>query len=152
VVITEDANDVTSTGAPDVVGIDNLFYVDAGQSLVVKAAKNNFSSITAGGYEGVDVDSTGQFGVGGTLRVLGQAANPVVITSLLDDNKGAGIVGHVQNDTNNDGTTTTAAPGDWPGIRILAGANSSRIENVVQQPNGQIVRTSSDINPYTIGD
>src|SRR5262249_41911781 len=129
-----------------------LYFVNAGQSLMVKAAQNNFSSITVGGYDGQDVDFNGKFAVGGTLRVLGQTANPVVVTSLADDTKGAGIVGHVQFDTNNDGGATTASPGDWPGVRVLAGANSSRIENVVQQPNGTITRTPSDKNPYTIGD
>ncbi len=137
---------------PDSVSIDDPFFVEAAQSLVVKA-ETAASAIRSGGQDGNQAD------FGGTLRIMGVGSNRVVLTSINDDTAGAGVISHVlwqtnggndRFDTNNGGGA--AAPGAWTGIFIDVGANSNRIENVTQQPNGTILRRSSDLNPYTIGD
>ncbi len=142
---------------PDHMGIDDLYFVEAGQGLTVKFQAG--AGITAGGFDSKDVDlSTGSIVVGATLRILGQPDDPVSLTSFADDTAGAGVVQHLlwqtagaKFDTNNNGAST-GTPGDWNSILINPGANSSNIEVVTQQPNGTIVRRSNDLNPYTIGD
>jgi len=62
----------------------------------------------------IKAESNGQFYVYGTLDVNGTVANPVVFTSLQDDTYGG--------DTNNDGTNTSPAPGDWEGIFLQGGS------------------------------
>ncbi|MCK4311803.1 MAG: hypothetical protein KAW88_03600, partial [Candidatus Cloacimonetes bacterium] len=54
--------------------------------------------------------NSGQFSVIGTLDVNGTETNPVVFTSFQDDTFGG--------DTNNDGNSTSPAPGDWQGIHL----------------------------------
>lgn len=162
----------------DTMGIDNLTYVDAPQSLVVKAVPSPITRITAGsvspGYGGaiptprtdlvvnfqhnarpVVITGSGAnataTGVGATLRILGQPLNPVIITSLADDSVGTGTVGNVVFDSGNDGPST-GSPGDWTGIQILAGVNTSKVEVVTQQANGSVNRRYADTNPYTLGD
>ncbi|MDP8211550.1 MAG: hypothetical protein P9M05_12130, partial [Candidatus Stygibacter australis] len=54
--------------------------------------------------------STGEIYVYGTIDVNGTEINPVVFTSLKDDEFGG--------DTNNDGNSTMPAPGDWEGIHL----------------------------------
>src|SRR4029079_8508990 len=78
-------------------------------------------------------------GWGSTLRILGQGNAPVVFTGLEDDSAGAGPMGHVQHAASNDGPTT-AQPGQWRGIQVLPGVNSSVSEVVVQNPNGTLNR------------
>ncbi|MER3415341.1 MAG: hypothetical protein C4297_03885 [Gemmataceae bacterium] len=129
----------------DTAGIDDLYYVSAGESLVVKFDGSN-SRLVAGLYDGRD-DT-----LGGTLRILGQPNYPVILTSFRDDSVGAGPVGHVTADTNNDRNASAPQPGDWRGIEILAGANTSKIEHVIQLENGAVIRLPNDANPYTIGD
>ena len=48
--------------------------------------------------------------VDGSLSAGGTSADPVIITSIKDDSAGG--------DTNHDGSTTQAAPGDWDGIQV----------------------------------
>jgi parallel beta-helix repeat protein len=90
-------------------------------------------------------------GWGATLRILGQGNAPVILTGLQDDSAGAGPVGHVQFDNGSDGPTT-AQPGQWRGVQVLAGNNSSLSEVVIQNPNGTLNRRYADLNPYTRGD
>ena len=52
--------------------------------------------------------------VDGGLKALGTAAQPVVFTSIFDDNDGG--------DTNGDGNATTPDRGDWVGIKFRAAA------------------------------
>lgn len=162
---------------PDAIGIDDLYFVNAGEDLVIKAMTPN-TVITAGavqnGYRqvvqngaGVITDGIGHdgfpitivgagtsatgFGHGGTLRILGQPTNPVVLTSINDNTVGSGAIGMFQNLTgNNPGATTS--PGDWTGIQILPGSNNSKSIVVTQQPNGSINTRYADVNPYTLGD
>ena len=51
--------------------------------------------------------------VGGTLNAIGNRAQPIVFTSVKDDEHGG--------DTNGDGTATTAMPGDWGTILLKGG-------------------------------
>ena len=168
----------SANATPDAMGIDDLYFVRAPQSLVIKGANAN-SVITAGavqaGYAGVTQNGAGRvtagfvhdgnaitiandgsatpvgFGNGGTLRILGQPDFPIIFTTINDNTVGAGTVGNVQKITgNNPGATPT--PGDWVGIQIMPGANSAKAVVVTQQPNGSINTRYADANPYTIGD
>ncbi|MFT3878980.1 MAG: SdrD B-like domain-containing protein [Gemmatales bacterium] len=111
--------------------------------VVNKAAANtaNLNSVTLSFRAPVS-------GWGSTLRVMGQGSNPVVMTGVNDDTIGAGPIGSLQTDTNNDGPSTSS-PGQWQGVQILAGVNSSISEVVTQNPNGTLNRRYSDLNPYT---
>ncbi len=163
--------------ARDTIAIDDLYYVEAPQSLVLKSASIG-TTLTAGavasGYANVTQDATGVInnglihdgraitvtgtgnqargvGNGGTIRILGQYDTPVILTSLFDNSVGAGTVGHVQKLTTND-PFTLPSPGDWRGIQISQGANSSKSFVETQQANGSINRRYADLNPYTLGD
>lgn len=59
---------------------------------------------------------------GGTLRLLGTARRPVVLTSFRDDTVGG--------DTNRDGAATQPAPGDWGNV-LVQGTGSVQMENVL---------------------
>lgn len=62
----------------------------------------------------------------GTIKVNGSVNRPVLFTSLTDDTlvPGTDLASLYNNgsaDTNNDGSATIPAPGDWGGIRIAQG-------------------------------
>ena len=80
----------------------------ATQSLVVKAAAG--SGLIASGTP-LDISNR----IGGEIQILGTPQHPVVLTSLKDDSVGAGLTpdGLPNNDTNNDGSLSKPAPGDW---------------------------------------
>ncbi|HQR05990.1 MAG TPA: SdrD B-like domain-containing protein [Gemmatales bacterium] len=90
-------------------------------------------------------------GWGSTLRIMGQGSYPVVLTGVKDDSVGAGPIGNKQPDTNNDGPSVSSA-GQWQGVQLLAGINSSISDVVTQNPNGTLNRRYADLNPYTRGD
>jgi len=70
-------------------------------------------TLRIGGGTVIKADTAGQLVVSGTLRIQGQAHLPVVLTSLRDDS----AIG----DT--DGGNLAAAPGDWLGLEVGAGAD-----------------------------
>ncbi|MEM7308429.1 MAG: right-handed parallel beta-helix repeat-containing protein [Planctomycetota bacterium] len=82
--------------------IDGVLAVEPGTELI----------LAAGTVMKVDQASSTRWVVEGTLRLQGTAADPVVVTSIGDDDHGG--------DTLGDGPTD-GAPGDWTGIRSLAG-------------------------------
>lgn len=81
-----------------------------------------------------DTSTTSSLTVYGTLNALGErnddpgssSWNPVVFTSLEDDNIGNPF------DTNGNGTTTFPAAGDWEGIRIATGGTANLYGTIVR--------------------
>ncbi len=108
-------------------------------SLVVKLSGPN-AGFTANGYP-IDIDDR----IGGSLQIIGQPGQPVILTSLSDDTVGAGfdLRGLPLRDSNNDGPSTGSA-GDWRSVRIAEYAHDANIaaivENEVADPN------SADVN------
>ncbi|MCU0963163.1 MAG: hypothetical protein MUF48_23975, partial [Pirellulaceae bacterium] len=73
--------------------------------------------------------------IGGIIQVVGYPGSPVVFTSLRDDTKGAGFRPsdrQPQTDTNNDGSATVAAPGDWRSILIDQYAHDRNVEVILE--------------------
>ncbi|MBM4001407.1 MAG: tandem-95 repeat protein [Planctomycetes bacterium] len=94
------------------------------QSLVVKLDGTN-AGFTATGTP-LDIDDR----IGGSLHIVGQPGFPVILTSIDDDTVGAGFdpFGEPQVDTNNNGAATSAAPGDWRGIKVDQYSNDRNVE------------------------
>lgn len=82
-------------------------------SLVIKLQGTN-AGFSASGQPLDIVDR-----IGGSLQIIGQPGQPVIMTSLSDDNVGAGfgLDDLPLRDTNNDGVST-GTPGEWRGIQI----------------------------------
>jgi hypothetical protein len=76
--------------------------------------------------------------IGGALQVAGTPGSQVYFTSAKDD--------AVKGDTNNDGGTTTAAPGDWAGIKFDAASNTSLIDYAVIRYGGCCAAYNGGIN------
>lgn len=83
--------------------------------------------------------------IGGSLQIVGQAGQPVVLTSLKDDTVGAGFdtFGVPLRDTNNDGPSVGVA-GDWKGIQVDEYANDRNVAAYVERELGD--RFSADTN------
>ncbi len=75
--------------------------------------------------EGIVVKVNGGYylWVYGALNVAGTPQNPVVVTSIHDD--------AYAGDTNNNGSATTGAPGQWCGFIYDAAAEVSTVENLL---------------------
>lgn len=97
------------------------------ESLVVKLLGNN-AGFTANGYP-IDIDDR----IGGSLQIIGQPGQPVVLTSLNDDMVGAGfdLRGFPLRDTNNDGPSV-GSPSDWRSVRIDQFAHDRNLRVVVE--------------------
>lgn len=100
----------------------------ATQSLVVKLFGPG-AGFTATGTQG-DVDDR----IGGVLHIVGQPGFPVILTSLRDDSVGAGFdpFGDPQVDTNNDGSATAPAPGNWRSLKIDQYAHDRNVAVVLE--------------------
>jgi hypothetical protein len=105
-------------------------------SLVVKLEGAN-AGFTAAGY-GLDIDDR----IGGTVQVIGQPGAPVILTSLRDDSIGASLdpLGRLVTDTNNDGTATVPAAGDWRSLQFLEMSNDRNVGVIIERES-----------PYTRG-
>lgn len=97
------------------------------ESLVVKLQGAN-AGFTANGYP-IDIDDR----IGGSLQIIGQPGQPVVLTSLADDMVGAGfdLRGFPLRDTNNDGPSV-GSPNDWRSVRIDQFAHDRNVRVVVE--------------------
>ena len=103
----------------------------ADASLVVKLLGPN-AGFTATG-DPLEIDDR----IGGAIQIVGQPKSPVVLTSLRDDTRGAGVQsnGDPLVDTNNDGTTSQPQPGDWDTILIDRFAHDANVDVVVEKEN-----------------
>jgi hypothetical protein len=97
-------------------------------SLVVKLLGTD-AGFTASG-EALDITNR----IGGTVQVIGQPGFPVVLTSLKDDTIGASLdpIGLTVKDTNVDGSSTSAAAGDWRSVKFLPYANDRNVSVVLE--------------------
>lgn len=109
---------------PDVDTIGGLrLQSSPNESLVVKFEGAN-AGFTASGQP---QDAIGR--IGGTVQVLGQPGNPVILTSLHDDTQGAGFV----TDTNANAELTLPNAGDWRGIVFDQFTNDRNVQVHVEQ-------------------
>jgi hypothetical protein len=113
------------------------------ESLVIKLAGAS-AGFTANGYP---LDITDR--IGGSLQIIGQPGQPVIMTSLADDSAGAGfdLTGAPLRDTDNNGNTDPSAT-RWRGVRILQYAHDRNVGVYVE--NEAPDRLSADTNS-TIG-
>ncbi|GIW94361.1 MAG: hypothetical protein KatS3mg110_2402 [Pirellulaceae bacterium] len=123
----------------------------ATQSLVVKLFGPD-AGFTSTGTQG-DIDDR----IGGSLHIVGQPGFPVILTSLRDDTVGAGFnpFGDPQVDTNNDGSATRPAPGDWRSIKIDQYAHDRNVDVVLELESPDAAAPGPNAVPATaqfIGD
>ncbi|MBT7256111.1 MAG: tandem-95 repeat protein [Planctomycetaceae bacterium] len=100
----------------------------ADASLVVKLLGAN-AGFTATG-DPLEIDDR----IGGVIQIVGQPKSPVILTSFLDDTRGAGVQsnGDPIVDTNNDGAASQPQPGDWNTILIDRFAHDANVEVVLE--------------------
>jgi hypothetical protein len=105
------------------------------ESLVVKLFGQNAGFVA----NGVAMEITDR--IGGTLHIIGQPNRPVVLTSLADDSVPSGLQ-PITNlplfDTNNNGTATIAAPGDWKSIRLDQYSNDRNVAIAIEAESAYI--------------
>jgi hypothetical protein len=116
-----------------------------GQSLVVKLWGPT-AGFTAAGRP-IDIDDR----IGGILLVLGQPGAPVVLTSLRDDTVAAGVMpdGTPLSDTNNDGSATAPAPGDWRSVRLDAYSHDRNVAVHLEREGTDLVAPGANGIPDT---
>ena len=113
------------------------------ESLVVKLFGAS-AGITASGRP-LEIEDR----IGGILHVLGTPGHPVVFTSLRDDSVGAGFdpEGNPMVDTSNDGSATSAAPGDWRSLKIEKYSHDRNVAAIGEREPA--AGTEIDWNPNT---
>ncbi|QDU48389.1 Calx-beta domain protein [Gimesia panareensis] len=108
-------------------------------SLVVKFGSG--AGITATGH-GLDINDR----IGGTVQILGDPQNPVVMTSIYDDTVGSGIGldGYSVTETVTNQSTAPAA-GDWTGLQFLEFSNDRNVE-IFNEKELAVLDSNGDIN------
>lgn len=103
-----------------------------GESLVVKLL-GAAAGFTASGLP-LDIDDR----IGGSVQVVGVAGAPVILTSLNDDTVGTGRKpdGSFLKDTNNDGSATAPAAGDWRSVKLDRYSNDRNVATVNETEQG----------------
>jgi len=92
------------------------------QSLVVKLLG------ASAGFTATGVASNITDRIGGTLQIIGTAGHPVVLTSLYDNNVGAGLTpGDRPDNVTLNGNTTKPSPGDWNSVLFDQYANDNNV-------------------------
>ncbi|MDB5335019.1 MAG: hypothetical protein JWN70_638, partial [Planctomycetaceae bacterium] len=88
--------------------------------------------------------------IGGSVQVVGQPGFPVILTSLKDDTVSTGFLpnGFPLFDTNNDGSASAPAPGDWNSISFDRYSNDRNVAEVNETEPG--LNQGNDINS-TVG-
>jgi hypothetical protein len=111
----------------------------ATESLVVKLQGAN-AGISASGYPLDIIDR-----IGGSVQIIGQPGQPVVLTSLADDTVGAGfdLNGLPLRDTNNNGVSS-GSPGDWRSISIEEYAHDRNVAVHIEREKASAI--SADTN------
>jgi hypothetical protein len=110
------------------------------ESLIVKLSGGS-AGFTATG-NGLEIEDR----IGGTVQIMGSVGHPVLLTSLADDTVGAGFQpnGGAMLDTNNNGTTTSPAAGNWRGILLDRFSNDRNVEVVRETEN--VLTNATDVN------
>lgn len=110
--------------------ITDTIWTTAGSPYVIESSVTLASGNTLTIEPGVVVKLFGwytSFTVNGTLIAEGTATDPIIFTSLQDDNYGG--------DTNGDGNTTNPTPGDWLQI-YFASASTATLSHALVQYGG----------------
>lgn len=109
---------ISGTLTTDEVLTSDIPYILNSGPLSVVISSGTTLNIDAGVIIKVGLAATYSYlEVNGDLNVLGTSTNQVYFTSLNDDSIGG--------DTNNDGTSTLPAPGDWAYLLLNSGSSST---------------------------
>ncbi|MFZ2901233.1 MAG: right-handed parallel beta-helix repeat-containing protein [Saprospiraceae bacterium] len=114
---------IPSTNVP----IDGL-SIEAGVSLTIEPGVVVKRS---GSYAGIQSALT----IRGTLIAQGTSTEPIIFTSIRDDEAGG--------DTNNDGNTTSPGNGDWANIKLLGNDGNSIMEYCIFKYGGYVYQVSN---------
>jgi len=101
----------------DFAGFTNVAYIVENQQTI---ASGNVITVDPGVV--VKFQGNGGFIVNGALKAVGKAANKIIFTSLKDDS--------ASGDSNNNGTATTPASGDWLGFDY--NGTASDVDNILK--------------------
>jgi hypothetical protein len=128
-VIDRDTAWTPNDGMPYVIHYDSLWGPPYGEQLAVSVG----TTLTVQPGTVVKFEYAGQWSstslyLSGHLVAEGTASAPIIFTSDRDDSYGG--------DTNNDGSTSSPAPADWGGIRVLGSLANASLDHVTLSYGG----------------